>query len=89
MPIERKPLQKAPSRDLVDAFTTPAKETAEPSAAPEPRRGPGRPRSKRRMEPFSTKIEMDLRDQVDAYLDEHGGTIIDFLDEAFRDRLKK
>jgi hypothetical protein len=30
-----------------------------------------------------------LRDQVDAYLAEHGGTIIDFLDEALRDRLAK
>ena len=88
MPIERKPLQKAPSRDVVDAFTTPA-----PAAEQEPteavRRGPGRPRSKRRMEPFSSKIEMNLRDEVDAYIDEHGGSIVDFLDEAFRDRLKK
>lgn len=51
--------------------------------------GPGRPRSKRRMEPFSSKIEIGLRDELDAYIDENGITIIDFLDEAIRDRLKK
>jgi hypothetical protein len=88
MPIERKPLQKAPSRDVVDAFTAPASE-AEQESTETVRRGPGRPRSKRRMEPFSSKIEMNLRDEVDAYIDEHGGSIVDFLDEAFRDRLKK
>lgn len=51
--------------------------------------GPGRPRSKRRMEPFSSKIEINLRDELDAYIDENGITIIDFLDEAIRARLKK
>lgn len=94
MAIERKPLKKAPARDVVEAFTaTPAEPDAEaqvvaPSPAV-PTRGPGRPRSKRRMEPFSSKIEIGLRDQVDAYLVENGGTIIDFLDEALRDRLSK
>lgn len=88
MPIERKPLQKAPNRDVVDAFTAPALE-AEQVPTEAVRRGPGRPRSKRRMEPFSSKIEINLRDEVDAYIDEHGGSIVDFLDEAFRDRLKK
>lgn len=53
------------------------------------RRGPGRPRSRRRMEPFSSKIEIGLRDLVDVYLDEHDMTIVDFLDEALRDRLAK
>ena len=51
--------------------------------------GPGRPRSKRRMEPFSSKIEIELRDELDAYIEAHGITITDFLDEAIRDRLKK
>lgn len=51
--------------------------------------GPGRPRSKRRMEPFSSKIEIELRDEMDAYLEAAGLTITDFLDEAIRDRLKK
>jgi hypothetical protein len=76
--------------------------SAEPSRAesPEPREvaprssssrrpGPGRPRSKRRMEPFSSKIEIELRDEMDDYVAEHGLSIIDFLDEAVRDRLKK
>jgi hypothetical protein len=93
MPIERKPLKKAPVRDVVEAFTTslgePASELVQADLSTPPRRGPGRPRSKKRMEPFSSKIEMGLRDQVDAYLAEHGGTIIDFLDEALRDRLAK
>ena len=53
------------------------------------RPGPGRPRSKRRMEPFSSKIEIELRDEMDDYVAEHGLSIIDFLDEAVRDRLKK
>lgn len=89
MSIERKPLQKAPARDLVEAFTSPSQDAAPAESAAPQRRGPGRPRSKRRMEPFSSKIEIGLRDEVDAYLLEHGGTIIDFMDEAFRDRLKK
>jgi hypothetical protein len=41
------------------------------------------------MEPFSSKIEIDLRDELDAYIEANGITIIDFLDEAIRDRLKK
>jgi len=53
------------------------------------RPGPGRPRSKRRMEPFSSKIEIELRDEMDDYVAEHGLSIIDFLDEAVRDRLKR
>ena len=41
------------------------------------------------MEPFSSKIEIGLRDEMDAYIEEYGITITDFLDEAIRDRLKK
>lgn len=53
------------------------------------RPGPGRPRSKRRMEPFSSKIEISLRDDLDKYLAHHGMTVVAFLDEAIRDRLAK
>lgn len=53
------------------------------------RPGPGRPRSKRRMEPFSSKIEINLRDDLDKYLAEHGMTVVDFLDQAIKDRLQK
>ena len=53
------------------------------------RPGPGRPRSKRRMEPFSSKIEINLRDNLDEYLAEHGMTVVDFLDQAIRERLQK
>lgn len=53
------------------------------------RLGPGRPRSKRRMEPFSSKIEISLRDELDDYLAEHGKTVVDFLDEAIRAHLKR
>jgi hypothetical protein len=60
-----------------------------PRASSKRRPGPGRPRSKRRMEPFSSKIEIDLRDEMDDYVAEHGLSIIEFLDEAVRDRLKK
>lgn len=41
------------------------------------------------MEPFSSVIEIGLHDEIDAYLDEQGGTFVDFMYEAFRDRLKK
>jgi len=41
------------------------------------------------MEPFSSKIEISLRDKLDAYLAETGITITDFLDEAIRDRLRR
>ncbi|MDJ0358206.1 hypothetical protein [Paenarthrobacter sp. PH39-S1] len=41
------------------------------------------------MEPFSSKIEIELRDELDAYVEASGITITDFLDEAIRDRLKK
>lgn len=58
-------------------------------AAIEARPGPGRPRSKRRMEPFSSKIEISLRDDLDMYLVEQGMTVVAFLDEAIRDRLRK
>lgn len=51
--------------------------------------GPGRPRSKKRMEPFSSKIEIALRDELDSYIQASGITIIEFLDEAIRDRLRK
>lgn len=114
--IERRTLKKAPSVDVVDAFTQPAVAPAtEPDRAPrqtlpatspapprtttpaqheqtEPapvRRGPGRPRSKRRMEPFSSKLDIELRDEIDAYLFEHGGTLVDLLDEALRARIRK
>lgn len=60
-----------------------------PQATSRRRPGPGRPRSKRRMEPFSSKIEIALRDEMDDYLAMHELSIIDFLDEAVRDRLKK
>lgn len=60
-----------------------------PRSSSNRRPGPGRPRSKRRMEPFSSKIEIELRDEMDDYVAEHGLSIIDFLDEAVRDRLKK
>jgi hypothetical protein len=56
----------------------------------EPRRpGPGRPRGKRRMEPFSSKIEISLRDELDAYSTKYGITITDLLDEALRERLRR
>lgn len=62
---------------------------ASPASALSRGPGPGRPRSKRRMEPFSSKIEIELRDEMDAYIEAAGLTITDFLDEAIRDRLKK
>jgi len=131
--IERRTLKKAPTMDVVDAFTKEAATPAKPATAPKPqaapvaaaaaaaaaaqepaparqqpatpletaetisssegvapvRRGPGRPRSKRRMESLATKIDIELRDQVDAYLATTGGTLVDLIDEALRDRLAK
>lgn len=104
MAVERKSsLRKAPMVDVVDSLTA-GTETSNPKpgvlAAVEVRAdqrepvvtrgpGPGRPRSKRRMEPFSSKIEIDLRDELDAYIEATGITITDFLDDAIRDRLRK
>lgn len=98
-------IRKAPAADVVDVLTSRSDSSqaqiTEPAGAQaldlvgdDPRSskrrpGPGRPRSKRRMEPFSSKIEIDLRDEMDDYVAEHGLSIIDFLDEAVRDRLKK
>jgi hypothetical protein len=98
-------IRKAPAADVVDVLTsrteTPAwkpdeqpvteAQTAkvQPGSAGTRGPGPGRPRSKRRMEPFSSKIEIELRDELDAYIEASGITITDFLDEAIRDRLKK
>lgn len=121
--IERRTLKKAPTRDVVDAFTAPVPEpllltpVAGETSAQKPtttapaspndvdqrpvshgevprdgqpvRRGPGRPRSKRRMEPFSSKLEIELRDAIDAYLFKHGGTLVDLLDEALRARIQE
>ena len=98
-------IRKAPAADVVDVLTSraeapslrsdvqpvvearSAKANLEPVVTRGP--GPGRPRGKRRMEPFSSKIEIGLRDEMDAYIEEYGITITDFLDEAIRDRLKK
>jgi len=99
MAVERKPLKKAPARDVVEAFTAPPPQQEAPPAVTPPaenpadsapfRRSVGRPRSKRRMEPFSSKIEIDLRDQLDDHLAANGGTMVDLLDAALRDYLKK
>lgn len=104
MTVQRKSsVSKAPAATVLETISTPASETARPTAplvAPqtrsepaaeeaEPTRRRGRPRSRRRMEPFSSKIEMGLRDELDAYLAETGETVVDFLDEAIRDRLRK
>lgn len=62
-------------------------EIASPTGGASVRRGPGRPRSRRRMEPFSSKIDIDLRDRVDQYIEEHGTTFVDLIDEALRARI--
>lgn len=99
--ITRKPLQKAPKVDVVQAFIAPvvtaegeseAVATAVDISAPtqtESRPGPGRPRSKRRMEPFSSKIEISLRDELDSHLSASGQTMVDFLDQAIRSTLAR
>lgn len=77
---------QGPRNSLIVAPVTPI-ETDGQSGPRDMRRGPGRPRSKRRMEPFSTKIEIGLRDSIDDYLAESGGTMVDFLDAALREHL--
>ena len=73
--------------DATPAPTADAGRTkASTPSAPE-RRGPGRPRSKRRMESLATKIDIELRDQVDAYLEKTGGTLVNLIDEALRARI--
>lgn len=53
------------------------------------RRSPGRPRGRRRMEPFSNKIEIGLRDDIDQYLSEHDETLVDLLDRALRAAIRQ
>ena len=36
------------------------------------------------MEPFSSKLEIGLRDEVDAYVDRYGESYVDLLDRALR-----
>lgn len=76
----------AEAGDLVAELTAPrAPETPDTLSQPAPpRRGPGRPRGRRRMEPFSSKIEISLRDDVDRYLTEHDETMVDLIDRALR-----
>ncbi|MBD8103860.1 hypothetical protein PlfCFBP13513_15260 [Plantibacter flavus] len=83
-------LRKAPAVDDLTALTSPAGRPGGPSYDLASRRpGPGRPRGRRRMEPFSSKIEISLRDDLDRYLAIHDISIVDFLDEAIRDRLNR
>lgn len=102
MAVERKSsIRKAPVADVVDVLTSkpesqPIQRQSMPPAVPAAdtgteltRPGPGRPRSKKRMEPFSSKIEIGLRDELDAYIFANGTTIVDFLDEAIRSHLRK
>lgn len=98
MTIERRSsLRKAPTADVVDALTTGSEghdvtQVEQPAAqvtTGEKHVGVAARRAKRRMLPFSSKIEMNLRDEMDDYLTEHNITIIDFLDEAIRDRLNR
>ena len=80
--------KEAPSREPLRAQSPEPLQDASRSSSSR-RRGPGRPRGKRRMEPFSSKMEIELRDEMDDYVAEHGLSIIEFLDEAVRDRLNK
>lgn len=90
---ERQPvLRKAPAVDDLKALTAPGSPTGdqrsiESTAVRRP--GPGRPRGRRRMEPFSSKIEISLRDDLDRYLAVNDLSIVDFLDEAIRERLNR
>lgn len=47
----------------------------------------GRP-PKKWLVPFSSKIEIELRQELDAHLERTGVTIVDFLDVAIRNQLK-
>lgn len=102
MAVERKSsIRKAPAADVVDVLTSKPEPQSVQRQSMSPavvdvnpgtditRPGPGRPRSKKRMEPFSSKIEMGLRDELDTYIFANGTTIVDFLDEAIRNHLKR
>lgn len=90
----------AATRDMVAALTTaagpgsPAESPSTPTPSPveqsvPARRPPGRPRGRRRMEPFSNKIEIGLRDDIDRYLSEHDETLVDLLDRALRAAIRQ
>ena len=88
-PVEAAAQEQAPRQQRVSAASEPPEIVGSSEGAAAIRRGPGRPRSKRRMESLATKIDIELRDQVDAYLATTGGTLVDLIDEALRDRLAK
>lgn len=77
--------------DLLSELTAPRTQApAVCSDAPtQLRRGPGRPRGRRRMEPFSSKIEIALRDDVDRYLAQHDETMVDLIDRALRSAISQ
>ncbi|WHP16456.1 hypothetical protein [Cellulomonas sp. ES6] len=81
----------AKAGDLVAELTATRTPTSpEPVSSPvAPRRGPGRPRGRRRMEPFSSKLEITLRDDVDRYLSEHDETMVDLIDRALRSAISR
>ena len=82
-------VEAASSTDLAETMRSESRHVDTNPVAATRGPGPGRPRSKKRMEPFSSKIEIALRDELDSYIQASGITIIEFLDEAIRDRLKK
>lgn len=83
-PTARKPRASRGATSQPRAAVAPPALEVVPAPAVAPHRGPGRPRGRRRMEPFSSKMEIGLRDQVDAYLGESGESIVDLLDRALR-----
>lgn len=86
----RKPARKAQLDDVVDGIVPPPASGTDgkPAAAEvEVVRPVGRP-PKKWLVPFSSKIEIELRQELDAHLEETGATIVDFLDVAIRNQLK-
>jgi len=85
------PTQVTPTANPGDARAAAAKEPHEPGLAPAatrphvtPGRRLGRPRGRRRMEPFSSKIEISLRDEIDVYVAQYDESYVDLLDRALR-----
>ncbi len=96
--IQRRGLTKVPTGDVVSEILrspseepTPRLHALESISSPmEPpvRARRGRPRSRRRMEPFSSKIDTDLRDALDEHIAKTGETIVDILDRGLRAALR-
>jgi hypothetical protein len=83
----------APSSDLTPAEQQPQEPTARAEGKSDAgeastRRRPGRPRRKAPAEPFSTRLPVDLRDELELFRQERGMTLTAVVEDALVEYMK-